>query len=164
MDAIILQVQQNLESIKQTKDGVEFWSARDLMPLLGYKEWRKFSEVIKKAKIACATSRQLKQDHFVDADKMVLTGSGAKREIEDFLMTRFACYLVLQNGDPRKPEIALAQTYFATQTRRQELLQQREKENTRLNARKKIKNTEESIERTVYQRGITLPHWVVKVG
>jgi DNA-damage-inducible protein D len=136
---------------------VEFWSARDLMPLLGYKEWRKFAGVIEKARDACKASDQKLADHFVGAANMILTGKGAHRKTEDFLLTRYACYLVLQNGDPRKPEIALSQTYFATQTRRQELLEQREKEDKRLDARRKLKQTEKKIESTVYERGITLP-------
>ncbi len=157
MDTIILQVQRNFESIKQVKDGVEFWSARDLMPLLGYKEWRKFAGVIEKAQDACKASDQKLTDHFVGAANMIPTGKGAHRKTEDFLLTRYACYLVLQNGDPRKPEIALSQTYFATQTRRQELLEQREKEDKRLEARQKLKQTEKKIESTVYERGIKLP-------
>jgi len=157
MDEIILRVQKNFESIKQTSGVLEFWSARDLMPLLGYTEWRKFIGVIERAKEACTTINQKSQDHFVGADKMVELGSGSKRKIEDILLTRFACYLIAQNGDSRKPEIALAQTYFATQTRRQEIMEIREKEDKRLEARSKLKNTENRIESTVYKRGINLP-------
>ena len=125
--------------------------------LLGYTEWRKFIGVIERAKEACTTINQKSQDHFVGADKMVELGSGSKRKIEDILLTRFACYLIAQNGDSRKPEIALAQTYFATQTRRQEIMEIREKEDKRLEARSKLKNTENRIESTVYKRGINLP-------
>ena len=160
MDKALIQIQQNLESIKRIsndKDLMEFWSARDLMLMLGYKEWRKFMGVIEKAKDACKSSNHNVADHFVGADKMVLTGSNAKRNIEDFFLTRYACYLIAQNGDPRKPQIALAQTYFATQTRKQELLEKREYENKRLEARAKLKDTERRIESTVYQRGIRLP-------
>ena len=157
MDEIILRVQKNFESIKQTSGVLEFWSARVLMPLLGYTEWRKFIGVIERAKEACTTINQKSQDHFVGADKMVELGSGSKRKIEDILLTRFACYLIAQNGDSRKPEIALAQTYFATQTRRQEIMEIREKEDKRLEARSKLKNTENRIESTVYKRGINLP-------
>lgn len=157
MDPIIAQVQKNFESIKKEQNGFEFWSARELTSLLGYKEWRKFSDVIEKAKEACKTSGQSVSDHFVGADKMVLTGSGAQRRIDDVFLTRYACYLVAQNGDPRKTEIALAQTYFATQTRRQELFEARMKEDKRLEARQKLKETESKIETTVYTRGIKLP-------
>ncbi len=152
-----MQIQNKLESIKRDSKGGEFWSARDLMSVLGYSEWRKFCGVIERAKEACKTSGQSSQYHFVGADKMVLTGSGANREIEDFLLTRYACYLIAQNGDPRKPQIALAQTYFATQTRKQELLEAREYENKRLESRQKLRDTESKIESTVYKRGIKLP-------
>ncbi len=157
MDPIIAQVQKNFESIKKERDDFEFWSARELMPLLGYKEWRKFSGVIDKAKEACKTSGQNVSDHFVGADKPITGGKGAVQMVEDFLLTRYACYLVAQNGDPRKTEIALAQTYFATQTRRQELFEARMKEDKRLEARQKLKETESKIETTVYARGIKLP-------
>ncbi|MFA6297015.1 MAG: BRO family protein [Candidatus Paceibacterota bacterium] len=157
MDIALTQIQTDLESIKKQKESVDFWSARDLMIVLGYSEWRKFVGVIEKAKEACKKSGQNESDQFVGADKLVLTGSGANRGVEDFLLTRYACYLVAQNGDPRKVQIALAQTYFATQTRRQELLEQREKENKRLDARTKLKDTEKKITNTVYERGIKLP-------
>jgi DNA-damage-inducible protein D len=160
MDKALTQIHDNLESIKrvtQDENPMEFWSARDLMPLLGYSTWRQFTEAIERAKEACKTSGREVADHFVGANKMVLTGSGAQREIEDILLTRLACYLIVQNGDPRKSEIALAQTYFATQTRKQELLEQREHENKRLEARAKLKDIEKKIESTVYERGIKLP-------
>jgi DNA-damage-inducible protein D len=159
MDKALTQIQQNLESIKRvTQDAnpMEFWSARDLMLVLGYVKWQKFIEVIERAKEACKVSNQNMSDHFTRAGKMILTGKGAKREIEDIFLTRYACYLIAQNGDPRKPQIALAQTYFASQTRKQELLEQREYENKRLEARAKLKDTERKIESTVYQRGIRL--------
>lgn len=157
MDKALMQIQESLESIKrvtQDEKPMEFWSARDLMIILGYVKWQKFIEVVEKAKNACKTSEKEVSDHFTRAGKMVLTGSGAQREVEDFLLTRFACYLVAQNGDPRKPQIALAQTYFATQTRRQELIQEREVQDKRLESRAKLKETESRIEGTVYERGI----------
>lgn len=158
MDTALIQIQKNLDSIKQiSNDGTDFWSARDLMVILGYTTWAKFQEAIKRSKESIKTSGENLGNHFAGAGKMVLTGSGAKREIEDILLTRFACYIIAQNGDPRKPEIALAQTYFASQTRRQELLEQRENENKRLASRAKLKDTEKKIESTVYERGIRLP-------
>ena len=160
MDKSLAIIQENLEQIKRTSNDqqkTEFWSARDLMPYLGYIKWQKFIEVIERAKDACKISGQGVLDHFTGAGKMVGTGSGAERKIEDMFLTRYACYLIAQNGDSRKPQIALAQTYFATQTRKQELLEQREKENKRLETRAKLKATETKIESTVYQRGIKLP-------
>ena len=149
-----MRIQESLESIKKINNDLEYWSARDLMPLLGYSTWVKFQEVIKRAEESCKTSGNQAGDHFAGAGKMVLTGSGAQREVKDFLLTRFACYLIAQNGDPRKPQIALAQTYFATQTRRQELMQERELQDKRLESRAKLKDTENKIEGTVYERGI----------
>lgn len=162
MNVHIYKIQKDLESIRKVFDStradrsnpIEFWSARDLMSILGYKEWRKFVGVIEKAKEACKGSVGNLEYHFVGADKMVLTGSGAKRRIDDYLLTRLACYLITQNGDPRKSEISLAQMYFATQTRKQEILEQIEKEDKRLEARAKLKETEKNIESTVYRRGI----------
>ena len=160
MDKVLIKIQDDLESIKKVsndQNSVEFWSARDLMPMLGYVKWQKFIEVIERAKEACKISGHVVSDHFTGAGKMVSTGSGAQRLIDDIFLTRYACYLIAQNGDPRKPQIALAQTYFATQTRKQELLEQRDMETKRLEARAKLKDTEGKIERTVYERGIRLP-------
>ncbi len=158
MDQALIQIQENLDSIKsQSKKGTEFWSARALMKTLEYTTWAKFQDAIKRAKESCRRSGESIDDHFAASSKMVLTGSGAHRKIEDIYLTRYACYLIAQNGDPRKPQIALAQTYFATQTRKQELLENRERENKRLEAREKLKETEKKIESTVYKRGIRLP-------
>ena len=156
MDKVLIQIQENLESIKKIDNNLEFWSARDLMLILGYSTWAKFQEVVKKAEESCKTSGNDISDHFARAGKMVLTGSGAQREVEDILLTRLACYLIAQNGDPRKPQIALAQTYFATQTRKQELIEERELQNKRLESRAKLKDTESKIESTVYERGIRM--------
>ena len=131
MDKALTQIQDNLESIRKvTLDAkpMEFWSARDLMPMLGYIKWQKFTEVIERAKEACKMSGQTVENHFLPAP----VKSSGGRPMEDYFLTRQACYLIAQNGDPRKPQIALAQTYFATQTRKQELLESREKEDKKI--------------------------------
>jgi len=137
---------------QQTENGVEFWLARDLQHLLGYAEWRNFITVISKAKTACEVSEHAIRDHFVDVNKMVDIGSESRREIDDIMLTRYACYLIAQNGDPRKPEIAFAQTYFAVQTRRAELIEQRLLETERVSARKKLTQTEKELSRVIYEQ------------
>ena len=121
---IIVRLHKSFEDAAHEKDGVEFWFARDLQDLLGYTQWRNFLQVIDKAKTACTTARQNTDDHFADVSKLVNIGSGAERPVEDIMLTRYACYLIAQNGDPRKDEIAFAMNYFAIQTRKQELLEQ----------------------------------------
>ena len=158
MTDLIKVVQQSFEEIKITDEiWFEFWSARDLIHVLWYKEWRKFEWVIEKAKTSCKNSWQQVKDHFVGGDKMINLWKWWKRNINDYLLTRYACYLIAQNWDPRKPEVAFAQTYFASQTRKQEIYEQRNEENKRLEARAKLKVSEEKIEETVYNRWITLP-------
>lgn len=152
-DAALIHIQKSLDSIKYESNGFEFWSARDVMIILGYVRWQKFLEAIQRAKESCKVSGQNIEDHFLPAPVKSTGG----RPQENILLTRFACYLIAQNGDPRKPEIALAQAYFATQTRKQELLEQREYESKRLLSRAKLKETEKKIESTVYERGIRLP-------
>ena len=137
---------------QQTEAGVEFWLARDLQHLLGYAEWRNFGSVVTRAKTACEVSGHPVADHFVDVNKMVDLGSGSQREIDDIMLTRFACYLVAQNGDPRKDEIAFAQAYFAMQTRLAELIERRMLEAERLSARKKLTATEKDLSSLIYEQ------------
>lgn len=137
---------------QQTENGVEFWLARDIQHLLGYTEWRNFTAVVNKAKTACEVSSHAIIDHFVNVDKMVDLGSGSQREVEDIMLTRYACYLIAQNGDPRKQEIAFAQTYFAIQTRRAENIEQRLLETERISARKKLTQTEKELSEVIFEQ------------
>src|SRR3989338_8282063 len=151
---IITKLTKNFEDYAHQENGVEFWFARDLQVLLGYVEWRKFQGVIEKAKEACKNSGNDILDHFVGSDKMVQLGSGAERHIEDIMLTRYACYLIAQNGDPRKEEIAFAQTYFALQTRKQEIIEKRLSLIERLEARKKLAESETKLSKIIYERGV----------
>lgn len=137
---------------QQTESGVEFWLARDVQHLLGYTEWRNFTAVISKAKTACEVSGHTISDHFVDVNKTIQMPKGAEKEVEDIMLSRYACYLVAQNGDPRKQEIAFAQTYFALQTRRAELIEQRLLEAERISARKKLTTTEKELSQVIYEQ------------
>ena len=136
----------------EEETGVEFWLARDLQEILDYQTWRRFEDVIRRAINGCENSGYESRDHFAKVGKMVPLGSGAERELEDYMLTRYACYLIAQNGDPSKEAIAFAQTYFAVQTRKQELIEQRLAEVERLGAREKLKGSEKELSGIIYER------------
>jgi DNA-damage-inducible protein D len=151
---VITRLTKNFEECVYEKDGIEFWFARDLQELLGYSKWENFSKVIEKARESCKNANQNVLDHFPDVRKMVKIGSESEREIEDIMLTRYACYLIAQNGDPRKQEIAFAQSYFAIQTRKQELIEERIALSERLEARKKLISSETELSKLIYERGV----------
>jgi len=142
------------ESAVSILEGVECWSARELQILLGYSKWDNFEKVILKAKEACVNAGELLENHFPDVRKMVPIGSDAERQIIDIALTRYACYLIAQNGDSRKVEIAFAQNYFAVQTRRAEVIEQRLLEFERIKAREKLGQTEKQLSGILYERGV----------
>jgi len=142
------------EAAASELEGVECWSARELQELLGYSKWENFEKVIQKAKDACTNAGELIENHFPDIRKMVEIGSMTERSIDDIALTRYACYLIAQNGDSRKEEIAFAQNYFAVQTRRAELVEQRFLEYERVKAREKLSQTEKQLSGILYERGV----------
>jgi DNA-damage-inducible protein D len=152
--ALIRRLCKNFEDYVHVQDGVEFWFARDLQNLLGYTEWRNFLKVIEKARESCENANNPILDHFVDANKSIPVPNGGLKVIEDILLTRYACYLIAQNGDPRKEEIAFAQSYFAVLTRRQEIIEDHIRLAERLKARRQLKDSEKELSRNIYERGV----------
>lgn len=151
-----MQLQEQFDKIRQTlpETDIEFWFARDLQKILGYERWENFSKTILKATEACKQSAIAESDHFRGVTKMVPIGSGAERPLKDIMLTRYACYLIAQNGDSRKEQIAFAQTYFALQTRKAELIEERLLLNRRMQARKKLRESETELSKNIYERGV----------
>ena len=133
---------------------VEFWYARELMPLLGYERWENFEKAIKRSMDSCETAGITVSDHFREVTKLIMAGKGAQRSVKDYMLTRYACYLIAQNGDVKKEEIAFAQAYFAVQTRKQELIEERISYIERSVARTKLKESEKRLSQNIYQRGV----------
>lgn len=137
---------------QQTETGIEFWLARDIQHLLGYSKWDNFLNVVSKAKTACDVSGHTVPDHFADVGKTIAMPKGAEKEVPDLMLTRYACYLIAQNGDSKKQEIAFAQTYFAVQTRKAELIEQRLLDAERVSARKKLSATEKELSEVIFEQ------------
>lgn len=150
----IKQLFEQFEAAASEVENIECWSARELQNLLGYSKWENFEKVIQKAKDTCKNAGEKIEYHFPDIRKTIPMPKGAEKEIDDILLTRYACYLVAQNGDSRKQEIAFAQNYFAVQTRRAELVEQRLLEYERIKAREKLSHTEKQLSGILYERGV----------
>ncbi|NQW29563.1 MAG: DNA damage-inducible protein D [Ignavibacteria bacterium] len=150
----IAELFEKFEAASAQIDEFQYWSSRALSELFGYADWRNFMNVVEKAKTACNNSGEKAENHFVDITKMVKIGSGSEREVVDIALTRYACYLVAQNGNPAKAEVAFAQTYFAVQTRKQEIIEQRMLDIARISAREKLSRSENKLSGIIYERGV----------
>lgn len=155
-DDHLIRLRSHFDTLAQTlpDDGVEFWFARDLQDPLGYARWENFITAVGRAIESCKTTGYDPEHHFRGVTKMIPTGKGAERPVEDFMLTRYACYLIAMNGDPRKEPIAFAQSYFATQTRKQELIEERMRLMGRLEAREKLRAAEKELSDNIYERGV----------
>ncbi|TSD64559.1 DNA damage-inducible protein D [Inquilinus sp. KBS0705] len=151
---VILELFGRFEQACYNHEGLEYWSARDLQSILGYLRWENFFNAIERAKKACENADSKIEDHFRDTTKMIAIAKSAQREVEDVALTRYACYLIAQNGDPSKPPIAFAQTYFAVQTRKQEIIEQRLIDVERVTARDKLSKSEKKLSGILYERGV----------
>ena len=152
----VSQIKEQFDLVIHSDEGahIEFWYARELMPLLGYGRWENFDKAVSRAMESCETSGIEVSDHFRDVSKLVSLGSGAQRSIKDYMLTRYACYLIAQNGDPKKEEIAFAQSYFAVQTRKQELIEERIALIERTEARGRLRESEKRLSQNIYERGV----------
>jgi DNA-damage-inducible protein D len=152
----IKQIKESLDLViqKDNENEIEFWYARDLMSLLGYGRWENFDKAINRAMKSCETSGIEVSDHFREVTKLITAGKGAQRPVKDYMLTRYACFLIAQNGDPQKEEIAFAQSYFAVQTRKQELIEERVSLIERTAARERLRESEKRLSQNIYERGV----------
>ncbi|MCD7744262.1 MAG: DNA damage-inducible protein D [Lachnospiraceae bacterium] len=150
----IATIKSQFDELIHVVDDVEFWYARELMKSLGYDRWENFNNAIQRAVQSCESSGIAVSDHFREVTKMVSLGSGSQRGIQDYMLTRYACYLIAQNGDPKKEEIAFAQSYFAVQTRKQEIIEERIAYIERIQARSKLRESEKRLSQNIYERGV----------
>lgn len=152
--SVLTKLHTNFESCVKNENGVEYWMARDLQVLLGYNRWENFQKAVARAKTSCAKAKQLVIDHFKDIARPYISGKGIEQTTQDIMLTRYACYLIAQNGDPKKDEIAFAQTYFAVQTRKQEVIVQHLADYERLQARSRLTASEKKLSGVIFERGV----------